>query len=115
MAGWRWRHIWPVQKKDTPPRAHGFLLPLLNAIATGFALYSEGMGIDSTWYTLFGWVFAVYGDSMTVHTIHRLTMWVIVCFSLIHIYVAVREDIMSRQSLVSTMISGWRYFKDDKE
>jgi Ni/Fe-hydrogenase 1 B-type cytochrome subunit len=27
----------------------------------------------------------------------------------------VREDIMSRQSLVSTMISGWRYFKDDKE
>ncbi len=92
-----------------------FLLPLLNAIATGFALYSEGMGIDSTWYTLFGWVFAVYGDSMTVHTIHRLTMWVIVCFSVIHIYVAVREDIMSRQSLVSTMISGWRYFKDDKE
>jgi Ni/Fe-hydrogenase 1 B-type cytochrome subunit len=29
--------------------------------------------------------------------------------------VAVREDIMSRQSLVSTMISGWRYFKDDKK
>jgi Ni/Fe-hydrogenase 1 B-type cytochrome subunit len=29
--------------------------------------------------------------------------------------VAVREDIMSRQSLVSTMISGWRYFKDDEE
>jgi Ni/Fe-hydrogenase 1 B-type cytochrome subunit len=42
-------------------------------------------------------------------------MWAIVCFSLIHIYVAVREDIMSRQSLVSTMISGWRYFKDDRE
>lgn len=92
-----------------------FLLPLLNAIATGFALYAEGAGIESTWYQLFGWVFAVYGDSMTVHTIHRINMWVIVCFSMIHIYVAVREDIMSRQSLVSTMISGWRYFKDDKE
>ena len=52
---------------------------------------------------------------MTVHTIHRLSMWVIVCFSIVHIYVAVREDIMSRQSLVSTMISGWRYFKDDRE
>ena len=25
---------------------------------------------------------------------------------------AVREDIMSRQSLISTMISGWRMFKD---
>ncbi len=92
-----------------------FLLPLLFAIATGFALYAEGAGLDSVWYQLFGWVFALLGDSMTVHTLHRLNMWIIVCFSLIHIYVAVREDIMSRQSLVSTMISGWRYFKDDKE
>ena len=73
------------------------------------------MGIESWWYQWFGWVFAVYGDSMFVHTVHRINMWVIVCFSVIHIYVAVREDIMSRQSLVSTMISGWRYFKDDKE
>jgi Ni/Fe-hydrogenase 1 B-type cytochrome subunit len=92
-----------------------FVLPLLNGIATGFALYAEGAGIESAWYRWFGWVFALYGDSMTVHTIHRLNMWVIVCFSMIHIYVAVREDIMSRQSLVSTMISGWRYFKDGDE
>ena len=34
---------------------------------------------------------------------------------MIHMYVAIREDIMSRQSLVSTMISGWRFFKDDRE
>jgi Ni/Fe-hydrogenase 1 B-type cytochrome subunit len=92
-----------------------FVLPLLNAIATGFALYSEGAGIESAWYRWFGWVFAVYGDSMTVHTIHRINMWVIVGFTIVHIYAAVREDIMSRQSLVSTMISGWRYFKDDRE
>jgi Ni/Fe-hydrogenase 1 B-type cytochrome subunit len=92
-----------------------FLLPLLNSVFTGLALYAEGAGTDSWWYAAFGWVFALYGDSFSVHTIHRLTMWVIVCFSMIHIYVAVREDIMSRQSLVSTMISGWRYFKDDRE
>ena len=92
-----------------------FLLPLLNLVATGCALYGEGEGIDSLWYRSFSWVFSVYGDSFMVHTVHRLSMWLMVCFSLIHIYVAVREDIMSRQSLVSTMISGWRYFKDDKE
>jgi len=28
--------------------------------------------------------------------------------------VAVREDIMSRQSIISSMISGWRMFKDDR-
>lgn len=92
-----------------------FLLPLINGIVTGGALYAEGAGLDSWWYSAFGWVFGVYGDSFSVHTIHRLTMWVIVCFAIVHIYVAVREDIMSRQSLVSTMISGWRYFKDDHE
>jgi Ni/Fe-hydrogenase 1 B-type cytochrome subunit len=92
-----------------------FLLPLLNAMATGGALYAEGAGTDSWWYAAFGWVFALYGDSFSVHTIHRITMWVIVCFALIHMYVAFREDIMSRQSLVSTMVSGWRYFKDDRE
>ncbi len=92
-----------------------FLLPLLLSIFTGFALYAEGAGIDSAWYSAFGWVFGLLGDSFSVHTIHRISMWVIVCFTVIHIYVAIREDIMSRQSLVSTMISGWRYFKDDKE
>ena len=30
-----------------------------------------------------------------------------------HVYAAVREDIMSRQSIVSTMVSGVRTFKDD--
>ncbi|TGD95306.1 Ni/Fe-hydrogenase, b-type cytochrome subunit, partial [Salmonella enterica subsp. enterica serovar Poona] len=26
-------------------------------------------------------------------------------------YTAIREDIMSRQSLISVMISGWRWFR----
>jgi Ni/Fe-hydrogenase 1 B-type cytochrome subunit len=30
----------------------------------------------------------------------------------VHVYAAFREDIMSRQSILSTMISGWRTFKD---
>jgi Ni/Fe-hydrogenase 1 B-type cytochrome subunit len=41
-------------------------------------------------------------------------MWYLITFIMIHVYVAIREDIMSRQSLISTMISGWRMFKDDK-
>ncbi|MDJ0630453.1 MAG: Ni/Fe-hydrogenase, b-type cytochrome subunit [Rhodobacter sp.] len=84
-------------------------------IVTGLALYSEGLGHDSTLYTLFGWVFTVVGgNSHVVHTLHHLGMWWIVIFMIIHIYVAIREDIMSRQSIVSTMISGHRTFKDDR-
>jgi Ni/Fe-hydrogenase 1 B-type cytochrome subunit len=50
----------------------------------------------------------------TVHTWHHLAMWAMVIFVIVHIYAAVREDIMSRQSIISSMISGWRNFRDAK-
>ena len=92
-----------------------FLIPLIVIMLTGMALYAEGHGIDSWQFALFGWVIVLVGDSFTVHTIHHLMMWVLVVFAMVHIYAAIREDIMSRQSLISTMISGWRMFKDDRD
>lgn len=81
-------------------------------IITGFALYGEGTGMGSWAYTLFSsWVIPLFSQSQDVHTWHHLVMWVIICFVIVHIYAAVREEIMSRQSLISTMVSGWRMFK----
>ena len=82
---------------------------------TNFALYSEGAGRDSWQYKLFGWVFAIWPNSQDVHTWHHLGMWGIVVFVIIHVYAAVREDIMSRQSLISSMVSGERLFRDEYE
>lgn len=85
-------------------------------IITGFALYGEGAGMGSWQHNLFSsWVIPLFGQSQDVHTWHHLLMWYIVCFVIVHVYVAIREDIMSRQSIVSTMISGWRTFKDDRK
>ncbi len=81
-------------------------------IFTGFALYSEGLGIDSWAGKMFGWVIPLLGQSQDVHTYHRLGMWVMLLFAMIHIYMAFREDILSKQSIVSTMVNGYRYFKD---
>jgi Ni/Fe-hydrogenase 1 B-type cytochrome subunit len=92
-----------------------FTLPLIFMVISGFALYSEGTGIDSWQHALFGWVFSIFPNSQDVHTLHHLGMWVILLFVMIHIYVAVREDIMSRQSIISSMISGERMFKDTEE
>ncbi|MBP2448305.1 Ni/Fe-hydrogenase, b-type cytochrome subunit [Rhizobium leguminosarum] len=92
-----------------------FTLPLFFMVITGFALYSEGAGRDSWEYTLFGWVFSIWPNSQDVHTFHHLGMWVILVFVMVHIYVAVREDIMSRQSIISSMISGERMFKDKED
>ncbi len=89
-----------------------FTLGVTFMIFTGFALYSEGAGQGSWQDALFGWVIPLFGQSQDVHTLHHLGMWWIIIFVIIHVYVAIREDIMSRTTIVSTMISGERTFKD---
>jgi Ni/Fe-hydrogenase 1 B-type cytochrome subunit len=81
-------------------------------IITGFALYGEGTQAGSWAHVVFtSWVIPLMGDSQTVHTWHHLGMWGLVIFVIVHIYAAVREDIMGRQSIISTMVSGHRTFK----
>lgn len=89
-----------------------FVVGAVFQIITGFALYGEGTGYGSWQYNLFtSWVMPLFGNSQNVHTWHHLGMWYLVIFVIAHVYVAVREDIMSQQSMVSTMVSGWRYFR----
>jgi Ni/Fe-hydrogenase 1 B-type cytochrome subunit len=90
----------------------GYLLLTLFMICTGFALYGEGAQMGSWQERMFGWVIPLFGQSQDVHTWHHLGMWAMVIFVTLHVYAAIREDIMGRQSMVSTMISGRRTFKD---
>lgn len=89
-----------------------FVLGSLFMIFTGFALYSEGAGHGHWSGIAFGWVLPLIGDSQTAHSLHRLGLWLLLSFIVAHVYAALREDIMSRQSIISTMISGWRSFRD---
>ncbi len=89
-----------------------FTLGTFFMICTGFALYGEGAQAGSWSARMFGWVIPLIGDSQQVHSLHHLGMWVIVTFVIVHVYAATREDIVSRQSIISTMVSGWRMFKD---
>jgi Ni/Fe-hydrogenase 1 B-type cytochrome subunit len=92
-----------------------FLLGTIFMVVTGFALYGEGTGEGSWAHSCFTtWVIPLFGQSQDVHTWHHLGMWYIVIFIMMHLYAAVREDIMSRQSLISSMVSGWRRFKDER-
>lgn len=90
-----------------------FVWGIIFMIVTGLALYGEGAGMGSWQHTLFSsWVIPLFGQSQDVHTWHHLGMWLIICFAITHIYAAIREDIMSRQSIMSSMFSGWRTFRD---
>jgi Ni/Fe-hydrogenase 1 B-type cytochrome subunit len=59
----------------------------------------------------FGWVNVLLGGSQTVRTIHHLTMWYLLLFTMIHVYMVIREDIMSGETVISTMVNGVRMFK----
>ena len=90
----------------------GYFLFSIFMVFTGFALYGEGAQAGSWQERLFGWVIPLFGQSQDVHTWHHLGMWGMVIFVTLHVYAAIREDIMGRQSIVSTMVSGYRTFKD---
>ncbi len=82
-------------------------------IATGFALYGEGAQEGHWSHTVFtSWVIPLFGQSQDVHTWHHMIAWTIVWFVIIHVYAAIREEIMSRQSMISAMVSGHRTFRE---
>lgn len=80
-------------------------------IVTGFAMYGEGA--QSWSHALFtSWVIPLFGQSQDVHTWHHMAAWGIVWFIILHVYAAIREDIMSPQTMVSAIISGYRSFRE---
>jgi Ni/Fe-hydrogenase 1 B-type cytochrome subunit len=119
-----WRVIgWYAFLKSSPGRYVGhnplarlsmFSYMFLSAFmaVTGFALYGEGTQSGSWAERTFGWVIPLLGQSQNVHTLHRLGMWGTVLFVIVHIYAVIRDDICSKQSIISSMVSGRRAFKD---
>jgi len=89
-----------------------FTLASVFMMVTGFALYSEGKGLGSWQDRMFGWVIPLFGGSQSVHSWHHLFMWFIVSFVILHVYAAIREEVMSRQTMLSAIISGTRTFRD---
>jgi Ni/Fe-hydrogenase 1 B-type cytochrome subunit len=88
-------------------------LMALFMIGTGFALYGQGLGEGSWADRGFGWIIPLLGGGQATRMWHDMGMWIMIMFVIIHIYMAVRADIIGRESSVSTMIGGWRMFKDD--
>lgn len=88
---------------------------VLVLICTGYALHGEQLGHYSWADTLFGWVGPLLGNSQEVRMWHYGAMWLLLTFVVIHVYMAIRADIMGRQSSVSAIISGWRTYRDDRK
>ncbi len=86
-----------------------FVLGSIFMIFSGLALYGEGAGMASwqfRWFT--SWLQPLIGDSQALHTWHHLGMWYLVIFTIIHVYLVIREDVFLHETVISTMINGWR-------
>jgi Ni/Fe-hydrogenase 1 B-type cytochrome subunit len=81
------------------------LLAFLFEIVTGFALLSLS-GSHSVAGSLFGWIFLLF-PSQYVRLGHVIVMWLLVAFTVQHIYVAALLDIKERSGLLSSIVTGY--------
>ncbi len=81
-------------------------------ILSGFAMYGEAQGMESVTFKLFtSWMMPLFGYSQNMHTFHHLGMWYLIAFTIVHLYMVIREDSFSDETIVSSMINGWRVSK----
>jgi Ni/Fe-hydrogenase 1 B-type cytochrome subunit len=73
-------------------------------IVTGFALYSMPFH-DGIGKTLFGWLVVAFG-AQPLRLIHDIIMYLIIAFTIHHVYSAVLIDIEEQSGLVSSIITG---------
>lgn len=90
-----------------------FALGTVVIIVTGLGLYAQAYGWGSTWMNLFGWVTTLAGTPQAVRTLHHLTMWYLMLFAVVHMYMATRQDVVSRATIISTMVNGIRMWKGE--
>jgi Ni/Fe-hydrogenase 1 B-type cytochrome subunit len=98
-----------------PVAAASYLVLFLLCIAqimTGFALYSS----NATWFfpKMFGWVIGVFGEEFTVRSIHHAVTWILVFFTLIHVYLVFYHDWLEGRGEVSSMFGGYKFVRKER-
>ena len=81
-------------------------------IFTGFGLYS---GLSAWWFpNLFAWVPSFLGGDFLTRQIHHFSMWIVIFFIIIHVYLALFHDWLHARGEVSTIISGFKFVRTER-
>ena len=71
------------------------------------------IGISDSWVVaLLGWPSTWFGNEMFVRFLHHVLMWVIILFSMIHIYLVFFHDYVEGRGETSSIISGWKFIEE---
>ena len=87
--------------------AHGLLFTAcMFMLLTGFALYGE-VHPDGLWGRLTGWLVGLVGATRPLRLWHHVTAWFFPLFVIAHLYQVIRLDVLARQGLISSMVTGY--------
>ena len=80
---------------------------------TGFVMFGQANpgGITNT---VFGWMAPLMGGLQMVRVIHHVLMWYFPIFVLLHVYLAIRSDLLERSGSVSAMLTGGRFVSAER-
>lgn len=83
------------------------------SVATGFALYGQS-NPGGVFFQFFGWLGPAFGGMQNVRFVHHVATWVFLIFIPIHIYLAVRADVLEHGGSISSIITGGRFVPSDR-
>jgi Ni/Fe-hydrogenase b-type cytochrome subunit len=82
-------------------------------VLTGFAMYGQanpgGLIRASTI-----WVPALFGSVQNVKLVHHVLTWFFIMFVPLHIYLAIRADVLERGGAISSIFTGGRFVPKDE-
>jgi Ni/Fe-hydrogenase b-type cytochrome subunit len=81
-------------------------------VITGFALY--GLAEPGGFFaSAFGWVAPLFGGNQIVRFVHHTLMWYYIILFPVHVYLSLRADLLHREARVSSIVSGFRFVRND--
>lgn len=86
----------------------------LLAVLTGFIMFGQALP-TGTIYRLTDWMLPVFGGIQNIRLIHHAATWFFIIFVLVHVYLTLRGDRLKGGGLLSSIITGGRYFRPDRE
>ncbi|MGA7671771.1 MAG: cytochrome b/b6 domain-containing protein, partial [Nitrolancea sp.] len=109
----RWRAPSEVGHNSLAALAYvGIYVLFLIQILTGFALYSNDVG-TGIWHTLFGWLPGVV-NIQTQREIHFFIMFMLIGFTIHHIYSSWLVSREKRNGTLDSIFSGYKYVTDEE-
>ena len=77
-------------------------------VVTGFALYGQA-DPGGFFFRAFGWLGPLFGGMPVLRFVHHAATWVFCAFVPIHVYLAMRADLLEHGGTISSIVTGGRF------